>query len=1099
MGMVAVGEDSSDGTAGSGTIRFDDNPGMVSDSTSLGVDQGTQGSVQMDTGDWDNTGDLTVGDAGEGDLDLSDDASLTVGGDLDEAEQDDSAGDASIDDSTIGITGALTVGDDGTGTFDISDGGQVTAASLTIAAQDDAGTADDPSTVTVDGDGSTLTIEGDAEVGGQAYGALIVSDGANATIDGTLNVDQNFNGLVQVAAASTTTVMDDADVANMAMALVQVQGTFEVQGDTTIGVDAGSQGTIVIEGDGATMTTTDLTVGAQGTGTLMLSGDSTSLSVGGDLVVGDSGTGVMVVAGGAALSVSGETITVAMEAGSNATLTFNAADFTYAGTIVVGDQGNGALFVQLGANITVDSIQAGATQGAIGQLNVDSAVLTINDDLTVGSAGAGTLNLTDGAMVLVGSDATFGETGVGVVQRLSIDTGAILAIDGDFKFGDGGIAAGIVQGGGQIGVSGTATLGGQTNASGVLTLTGNDATQAGGTAANLAYGDALVVGESGFGTLDILQGATVAPLMANPGSHDVAIGAAAGGSGTVVVDGAASLLSANTLAVGGSVARPGGSGTLVVSDGGLVQAVDVTVWASGVISLQGGTIETDPMTIIGTVSGPGVITGDVTDDGTVIATGGTLDLTGTVSGPGALVIDPESELDLGGDQGTGITFAPGGNETLAIDAPFSDFTAVSGLANGDAIVVAGSAEVTAQISYGSTSTTVSLLQNGADVGGFLLAGSYAPGSLQTSTSGDTLTVTEIPCFLAGTAIATARGEQVVEALRIGDTVWLADGGTAAIVWIGDRRADAWRHPDPDAVLPIRITAGACGPGQPRRDLLVSPDHAVCLDGMLIPARLLVNGNSIRQDRRIGRPHYYHVELHRHAVLLAEGLPAESYLDTGNRAAFAAGRGVAALWPDFAGGDRGGRSCLPFVTDPARVRPIWQRLAGRDADAVADPPAIAAPVLLADSVAIAPVMTGETLSYALPPRCRAAWLVSAVRRPSDAAPWLDDRRALGVCVSRIALVGADDTRVIAPDDPALADGWWPAEADGLRHWRWTRDAAAIPLRTDTVVVQVKMVGLRVAAADTERLGRSPLRVRRCAGGDGSPRVISGTPGSALTTL
>jgi hypothetical protein len=182
-----------------------------------------------------------------------------------------------------------------------------------------------------------------------------------------------------------------------------------------------------------------------------------------------------------------------------------------------------------------------------------------------------------------------------------------------------------------------------------------------------------------------------------------------------------------------------------------------------------------------------------------------------------------------------------------------------------------------------------------------------------------------------------------------------------------------------------------------------------------------------------------------------------------------------------------------------VRPIWQRLAGRDADAVADPPAIAAPVLLADSVAIAPVMTGETLSYALPPRCRAAWLVSAVRRPSDAAPWLDDRRALGVCVSRIALVGADDTRVIAPDDPALADGWWPAEADGLRHWRWTRDAAAIPLRTDTVVVQVKMVGLRVAAADTERLGRSPLRVRRCAGGDGSPRVISGTPGSALTTL
>jgi hypothetical protein len=37
--------------------------------------------------------------------------------------------------------------------------------------------------------------------------------------------------------------------------------------------------------------------------------------------------------------------------------------------------------------------------------------------------------------------------------------------------------------------------------------------------------------------------------------------------------------------------------------------------------------------------------------------------------------------------------------------------------------------------------------------------------------------------------------------------------------------------------------------------------------------------------------YVHVELDRHDILLAEGLPAESYLDTGNRAAFGTQGGV----------------------------------------------------------------------------------------------------------------------------------------------------------------------------------------------------------------
>ena len=84
------------------------------------------------------------------------------------------------------------------------------------------------------------------------------------------------------------------------------------------------------------------------------------------------------------------------------------------------------------------------------------------------------------------------------------------------------------------------------------------------------------------------------------------------------------------------------------------------------------------------------------------------------------------------------------------------------------------------------------------------------------------------------------------------------------------------------VAPIRIQRDAFADGMPHRDLVVSPDHAIFVDGKLICARQLVNGTTIRQELDWTAVDYYHVELDQHAILLAEGLPAESYLDTGNQ-------------------------------------------------------------------------------------------------------------------------------------------------------------------------------------------------------------------------
>jgi hypothetical protein len=58
--------------------------------------------------------------------------------------------------------------------------------------------------------------------------------------------------------------------------------------------------------------------------------------------------------------------------------------------------------------------------------------------------------------------------------------------------------------------------------------------------------------------------------------------------------------------------------------------------------------------------------------------------------------------------------------------------------------------------------------------------------------------------------------------------------------------------------------------------------------------------------------YYHVKLPRHAVILAEGLPAESYLDAGDRSNFANGGGPIALYPDFSSRIWDAEGCAPLV-------------------------------------------------------------------------------------------------------------------------------------------------------------------------------------------
>jgi hypothetical protein len=186
----------------------------------------------------------------------------------------------------------------------------------------------------------------------------------------------------------------------------------------------------------------------------------------------------------------------------------------------------------------------------------------------------------------------------------------------------------------------------------------------------------------------------------------------------------------------------------------------------------------------------------------------------------------------------------------------------------------------------------------------------------------------VACYAAGTRILTAAGEVPVERLRAGDLVaTLNDFGLAPIRWVGHRRIDLARHPGRPAATPIRIRAHAFASGRPHRDLLLSPDHAVFVDGALIPVRALLNGLTIVREE-VESVTYYHLELDRHDVLLAEGLPAESDRDGGGRAAFAAAGAEVRAAPDRSAAVWLARSCAPIVLDGAVLAAVRATLLSR---------------------------------------------------------------------------------------------------------------------------------------------------------------------------
>ena len=161
----------------------------------------------------------------------------------------------------------------------------------------------------------------------------------------------------------------------------------------------------------------------------------------------------------------------------------------------------------------------------------------------------------------------------------------------------------------------------------------------------------------------------------------------------------------------------------------------------------------------------------------------------------------------------------------------------------------------------------------------------------------TLAGGELPvCFMPGTMIRTPAGETRVEELAIGDAVTTADGRSVAIRWIG-RQTVAPAFAD-QLRLPIRVRANAIADNVPSRDLLLSPDHALMVDGLLIHAGALVNGISIVRESNVPAMFtYYHIETDDHSLILADNAPAETFIDNVDRMRFDNWAEYEALYPE----------------------------------------------------------------------------------------------------------------------------------------------------------------------------------------------------------
>ena len=949
--------------AGTGSLVSNGTTSFTGQGVGIARDVGSEGTVIVDGGQFNITvnntivgSGLGVGGEGHGVLDIFDGGTVSVTNGGFSTGSDSTTGDGTITvgsgdgqgallevSSTNPNGGGASIGKLGTGTMYVNAGGTVDLAAGSFNVGRSAGSY---GFVKING-GLLKETSGGLNVGDAGTGTLdLLNLGTISLNGGGVVVGESLGGQGLLAISSggmLTSATNGMDVGEFAGSV----GTLEVLAGgiynisthgISVGLSAGAVGTIVVDGSGAQIN---------------IASESGSYG----LEVGQAGTGYLTVESNGRISDAGAGFQVGQSAGATGTVVVDTGGviaITGAHGITVGNSGSGQMTIGAGGTVSAANYFdiAQSSTAATGNVVVNGGTLDDNGIFNVGTAGAGTLTVEGGGVVhqtginfYVGGSA--GSHGTVVVDGGTLIGSTLFVSDtatnatGSVTVGSGGLVeVGAIAegGGGAITVGGAAAA--ELSASGLVDIGQN------GSGALLTIKGFGTVTGTGGNTLEVLSNGTVGVNGGTLGGFGaVDIGGASGGTldvarggtleGANVSVGSGGMLQAGSLTIDNAITQ-GGIETLSVGTGGTVLVSTITLGAGGVINLNGG--ELDPITM--DVTGPGTIGGSGTLDANISFAsgagsliydgGGTLEITGAVSGGGTLGLGSGAiQLDTAPGSTPTVTYGPG-TETLILAGPTIDttsggpniFTAMircRGSATRSTSAAAsphrsdlptrtpviGGENVTLDVTQGVTNGFITL----NDV---QFAGGATKFNIVTDGSNGDAAIQAAPCYAAGTRIATVRGEIAVEDLQVGDLVQTVLGeASVPIIWIGRRDVDCARHPKARQVWPVRVTAGAFGPGRPHTDLLLSPDHAVYVNDVLIPIQHLINDTTIGQIP-VDRITYYHVELPQHDVVLAEGLPAESYLDMRDGSNYANRAGPTRLYPDFSARMWEAFGCAPLI-------------------------------------------------------------------------------------------------------------------------------------------------------------------------------------------
>ncbi|MDR6183781.1 Hint domain-containing protein [Asaia bogorensis] len=693
-------------------------------------------------------------------------------------------------------------------------------------------------------------------------------------------------------------------------------------------------------------------------------------------------------------------------------------------------------------------------------------------DLASGGTISGATALSGGVVAAAANGTTYGGTAYesgsfaalnqGVVISATITSRAGLAV-GNLSGYNGAQASAIaphVLNGGQAIVGGGFTIKGQTFAgSGVVSggtfeVGSTEQLASGGTDIGGIFGGTQVVSSGALAVrgifsagVQLVQGGLASSSVVSAGGTVVA-GSGGTISGLTIGSGGTGLTLSGGLVVNQLVAA---RGLAVVSSGGVVSGATIASGGSETV-LSGGVVSGATILSGGTQS----VSSGATVQKAVISAGGSMIVASGATVAGLVVAGATSSTGAAGL----LTVSPGAVLTN-LSVGWRGRIDIEGLAYkpGGKITVSNGI-LTVTHSDGTSWSTA-------------LTGSYKAGDfhLEADSDGSTELVYD-KCFLAGTMIRTPEGERAVETLRVGDLVSVNGAGGSnirRIEWVGSAEivVDPARSDDV-AGYPVRFRAGALGGGVPDRDLFITPEHCVYIEGALVPARMLVNGHSIAYDRTRTRFKIYHFRTETHAIVWSNNMPTETLLDHGEimglkpheAPIFAISAGIPVARADVTGSPL---SLLPATAEPERaaplrversfVEPLHRSLADRAGLLSSEAPREGSAsghedaelhLVSADGQIIKPVRRiDDMVIFQIPSELEEVRIRSRAARPDMAeGPFVDDRRHLGVLVGDVHFWDSCGmTRIDTHLSDAALEGWNGLEAAPMR---WTGGDARLPL-------------------------------------------------------